>query len=144
MPTVIGQKRGAELDFDRRAFARALSQVPDGPIEIRVRKAPSKRSQDQNRWLWGVAYAKYLGPELGYDKHEQEEMHYWLVKECFGIHWDERQHDFVPNARSSRLTTKEFSEFMKWLIRYAAQKFHCRIPLPNEVDLSSVDEWEAA
>lgn len=103
-------------------------------VEVKVAKykVVQKRSLDQNAWIWGVAYP-LLAETLGYDKDEIPDMHYALIARCFGTHVDERLGTELPNKRSSKLTTAEFSEYMEWLVRFAAKEFSCVIPLPDEV-----------
>ena len=103
-------------------------------VEVVVRKPKSQRSLEQNAWIWGIAYP-ILGETLGYDKDELDELHYALVAKCFGVHMNEKMGVTVPNKRSSKLTTVEFSEYMEWLVRFAAKEFDCQIPLPNEVEI---------
>jgi hypothetical protein len=104
----------------------------DGELELTVRVRRKRRSLDQNAWIWGVAYP-LLGEGLGYDRHEIDDMHYALVAKCFGTHVDDRLGTEVPNVRSSKLTTKEFSEYMDWLVRFAAG-YGVVIPLPDEAE----------
>lgn len=121
-----------KLDADVRAqVAEYLRTFAGMAVEISVRKYNRKRSHEQNAWAWGVAYP-LIAESIGYDKHEHEELHYWLVAQCFGTHHDERIDADVPNVRSSRLTTAEYSDYMEWLVRFAAEKFGVIVPLPNE------------
>lgn len=104
-------------------------------VEVLIREEGRQRSNDQNAWLWGVAYP-VLAEELGYDKDEHEDLHYGLVAKWGGEHYDKRVGAMVPDKRSSKLTTKEFSEYMEWLVRFAATKCGgILIPLPNEAEV---------
>ena len=71
-----------------------------------------------------------IAHELGYDKHEHDDVHYALVAKCFGTHVKLQQE--IPNVRSSHLTTTQFSELMEWEVRFAAQELGVVVPLPNE------------
>ena len=115
------------------AFRAHLDQFKEKPVEVVVRLVKSKRSLDQNAWIWGVAYP-ILAETLGYDYEERESLHYALVAKCFGTNYDERLKADVPRKRSSKLSTKEFSEYMEWLVRFAAKEFACIIPLPEEIE----------
>lgn len=129
---------------DNRAYKQHAKKYVGRKVELVLRLRTSQRSNQQNRWIWGIAY-KILGPHFGYERNEHEQMHYGLLAQCFGTKVDTRFGFRVPKVTSSsKLTTKEFSEYMEWLVRYAAVEEHLQIPLPNEVDLSGVDEWEAA
>ena len=109
-----------------------LAQWEGQIVSIQPRK--KQRSRDQNAWIWGVAYPQ-IAEALGYEPHELEELHYGLVAKWGGEHFDKRLGAMVPNKRSSKLTTKEFSDYMEWLVRFGAKE--CGgvvITLPDERD----------
>lgn len=116
-------------------FREHLKTLAGKQVELVVRRLRNKRSIEQNAWIWGVAYP-LLAETLGYDKDEREMLHYALVAKCFGTHYDELLKADVPNRRSSRLSTAQFSEYMEWLVRFAAKEFDCQIPLPDEAEVS--------
>ena len=124
------------ITFDpanRRVLDAALESCKGHDVDVVVRVHQKTRSLEQNAYIWGVAYP-ILAEHLGYDKHEIEDLHYALIEKCFGTHFDQRMRQMVPNKRSSKLTTKEFSEYMDWLVRFAAQECGgVYIPLPDEV-----------
>ena len=100
-------------------------------IDVIMRKHQRRRSVKQNKWHWGIA-VPLIAHELGYDKHEHDDVHYALVAKCFGTHFDARLKQELPNKRSSTLTTAEMSELMDWEVRFAAQEWGIVVPLPNE------------
>lgn len=114
-----------------RAFRTSIWRMKPGPVVVSVEVKKSKRTLDQNAWVWAVAYP-IIAETLGYDRHEHADLHYALVAKCFGTHHDPALGMEIPNKRSSNLTTKEFSEYMEWLVRFAAQEFNCQLPLPDE------------
>ncbi len=127
---------GGTLALERPIdFRKYLHQLKEKRVEVVVRRAKTKRSLEQNAWIWGVAYP-LLAETLGYDYEERDALHYALVAKCFGTDYDERLKVDLPRKRSSRLSTKEFSEYMEWLVRFAAKEFDCVIPLPGEVEVS--------
>ena len=136
---VVSESGAIVFDRDdadrRRQYLRGLI---GRAVEVTVRPPRRQRSLDQNAWIWGVAYP-LLGEALGYDKHEYPQLHYALLAECFGATYDQRFGLSVPRVSSSKLTTREFSDYMEWLVRWAACEHGCIIPLPNE----AVDEREA-
>lgn len=121
-----------ELDgieaMQRKRYLRSLTGKRVGVV---VRERRAQRSHNQNAWLWGVALP-LLADELGYDEHEHETLHYALLGECFGHVYDPRSGQTVLAKTSSQLTTKEFAEYMEWMVRWAATEHNCRIPLPGE------------
>lgn len=100
-------------------------------IELILRPRRTKRSGQQNAWHWAVA-VPLIADTLGYDQHEHEQVHYALVAKCFGVTVEPKTGMEVPKARSSHLTTAEFSTLMEWEVRFAATELNCRIPLPGE------------
>lgn len=127
--TVDGQLAMQPLEAgQRRAFLRSLSGQP---VDVVIRRRRSKRSAEQNAWLWGVALP-VLAESFGYDQHEHEMLHYQLLAECFGERYDQRFGRAVPCRTSSQLNTQEFSQYMEWLTRWAAVEHGIRVPLPGE------------
>ena len=117
---------------DRQRFHGYVKSLSGALTEVVVRKRKSQRSLDQNAYVWGVAYP-IIADALGYDQHEHEDLHYALVAKCFGEHFDKRVGAMVPNKRSSKLTTVEFSSYMEWLVRFAATELGgIMVPLPGE------------
>ena len=121
------------LKLDARSrFQAYLKRLANQPVQLVLKKRESQRSLDQNAWIWGVAYP-VIAEALGYDLHEHDDVHYALIEKCFGAHFDTRLRAMVPNKRSSKLTTKEFSEYMAWLVRFAAIDLGgIVVPLPGE------------
>jgi hypothetical protein len=108
-----------------------LTRLAGKRVDVIVRVHRSRRSLDQNAWWWGVGLP-VIAAALGYDRHEHAALHYALIEECFGTTFDPRIGRTVPNARSSQLDTKQFSEFMEWVVRWAATEHGIVVPLPNE------------
>ncbi len=117
-------------------WKRYLKGFAGKRLELTARERKSKRSVDQNAWHWGVAIP-LIAETLGYDAHEHERLHYDLLAVRFGTVAiapliKAAPPRIVPAKTSSELNTEEFSQYMEWLIRYAATEFGCAIPLPNE------------
>lgn len=125
------------LDYTERDIRRQYLRGLRGQrVDVIVKPHRKDRSLDQNAWIWGVAYP-IIAAEIGYDEHEHEDLHYALMEKCFGSHFDKRLGSLVPNKRSSRLTTKEFSTYMDWLVRFAAQELGgILVPLPGEAEVA--------
>ena len=116
----------------RKDLDRWLLTLAGKAVEVVVKEKRNKRSSDQNAWHWAVA-VPLIAEAMGHDRDEYEMVHYALVAECFGTTKDERTGLDVPNARSSKLNTKQFSELMEWEVRFAAIKLGLYIPMPDEV-----------
>ena len=135
-PVFGGRVVGGRVEFDpAEAHARRqhLATLDGQRVEVVIRKRKTQRSLQQSAWLWGVALP-LLAESFGYDRHEHESLHYQLLAECFGSSYDQRFGREMPRVTSSRMTTKEFSDYMEWLVRWAAVEHRCIIPLPNEGD----------
>lgn len=85
---------------------------------ISVEPWKRKRSDAQNRFLWGVAYAMILeqgGETLG--GWTRDDLHEYFLGECFG--WEMLEgfgrKRMRPLKRSSTLTTEEFKEYLMFL-----------------------------
>lgn len=117
---------GLQLDADARQTIRRWVGK-----EVEIRPVTKRRSLDQNAWIWGVAYP-LIAEELGYDRDEHDDLHYALLAECFGRKHSDHFNIDVPAKTSSKLTTGEFSEYMEWLVRFAAKKWGVNVPLPDE------------
>ncbi len=96
-----------------------------------IREKKSQRSLDQNSWLWGVAIP-LIADHCGYDEHERDMLHYELLSVRFGTVTGKTTGAQMPAKTSSQLNTKEFSEYMEWLVRWAATTLDVVIPLPDE------------
>jgi|SRR6185369_2600960 len=121
---------------NRPAWLAFLGTVRGSELTVTVEKKSRKRSVVQNAWLWGVAYP-LIAESIGYDHHEHEHLHYDLLAVRFGTKAvtplvDGAPPRIVPKQTSAGLTTKEFSEYMEWLVRFAAEKFSVVLPLPDE------------
>ena len=133
-PVFGGRVVGGRVEFDPaevHARRQHLAALEGKRVEAVIRPLKTKRSIVQNNWLWGVALP-LLAESFGYDTHEHESLHYHLLAECFGSTYDQRFGREMPRVTSSRMTTKEFSDYMEWLVRWAAVEHGCIIPLPNE------------
>lgn len=116
-----GRTEAAQASAVMRALA-SLSTDKAWRIEIREQKAT--RSDAQNRFLWGVAYPTVL--EAGGEAlagWEAEDLHEYFLGECYG--WEILEgmgrKRVRPIRRSSRLSKKEFADYVAFIQRRAAQ-----------------------
>lgn len=103
---------------------------------VEVKAHSPKRSDPQNRYLWGVAYAALAKALPGWDA---EDIHEYMLGEHFG--WERAELlgrvKLRPIRRSSKLDKKEFAEFVDFIQRKAAE---------HGVDIPDADPfyWEQA
>jgi hypothetical protein len=100
---------------------RFLDALPDGKAwKIEVAQYQKRRSDQQNRYLWGVVYAAFKTALPGWDT---EDIHDYLLGEHFG--WERLEGldrtRLRPIKRSSKLGKQEFAEFVDFCIRKGAE-----------------------
>lgn len=98
------------------------------PIEISSREWKPKRSEQANRYLFGVVYA-IISQETG---NNVNDLHEFYLGEFFG--WEEYEvlgrKRVRPRERSSKQVKSRFSEFLESVISHAAS-LGIVIPPPN-------------
>lgn len=126
LPRVGQGDRGRAIER-LAGFLRALGA--DAAWRVDITRARKRRSDQQNRALWGVAY-KTLADATGNDP---EDLHMFFLGEHFGWEVIEvmGQKRRVPKRRSSKLNTVEFMGFYDFIQRRAAECGYY-IPSPNE------------
>lgn len=126
------------LPVGRKDAARAaafLNALPaDKAWKIEVSESKPKRSEQQNRYLWGVVYETILkGGGEALQGWEAEDLHEYFLGECFG--WETLEgfdrKRIKPIKRSSKLNKMEFSDFVAFIQRKAAE-LGVYIPDPGE------------
>ena len=114
---------------------RFFHNLPMGkPWKVSVNEYRKTRSNEQNRYLWGVCYPTILetgGETLaGWTK---EDLHDYFLGEHFG--WETIEgfgkKRIKPFRRSSKLSTMEFVDFVDFIQQKAAE-LGIYIPSPNE------------
>jgi hypothetical protein len=89
--------------------------------EVTVAEKKRRRSEQQNRYLFGVVYTEIAKHLVGWDK---DDIHEFCLGEHFG--WETVEgfgkKRLRPIRRSSRLNKQEFCDFVSWIQRYMAEK----------------------
>lgn len=118
--------------FDRVVAASlALGEVCDLTIAEHV----EKRSNAQNRMMWSTVYDQLiegLAREIGYEKNEKDQLHEACCALYGGTVIDKVTGQAVRKFRTSTATKQEFTEYVEWLARWAAQEHGVVIVLPGE------------
>lgn len=88
------------------------------PVEIIVRPYKPRRTEQQNRYLWGVVYA-IISQETG---NEPNDLHIYFCGEFFG--WQDYEVMGMKRLRPAQTSSKQikarFSEFIEFIISKAA------------------------
>jgi hypothetical protein len=118
------REKGAE---DVRSFL--MSMRPNRRVLVEICEYQKKRSDEQNRALWGVAYAT-LKDATGNDPEDLHtyfcgEFTGWKVIDVMG------QKKRVPNRTSSGMSTVEFAEFYAFIQQRSAETVGVFIPDPD-------------
>jgi len=121
--------RERQVNSVREFLMRAL---PGQRLKVTVEVAKKKRSDEQNRYLWGAVYPTIIR-EAQLQGWSAEDLHEYLLGEIFG--W-ERMEGFGrtrmrPVRRSSGMSTVDFAHFIAEIQRRMAEK-GIYVPDPNE------------
>ena len=111
---------------------RVLECLPMKRWHVEITEAKPKRSEPQNRYLWGVVYPTIL--QAGkLDGWSANDLHDYLLGEHFG--WElvegfgkKRQR---PIRRSAKLNKQEFSDYVAFIQQRMAEH-GIYVPDPNE------------
>ena len=119
LPKMLPRDRAIER------VAGFLSRLPQEKAwRVSVTEQKRTRTQQQNRYLWGVAYPAILaggGEALG--GWTAEDLHEYFLGEHFG--WETLEgfgrKRVKPLRRSAKLTTQEFSDYVGFIQRKSAE-----------------------
>lgn len=99
---------------------RLLASLPlDKAYRVEIAEHKARRSDQQNRYLFGVVYRELLKALPGWDISD---IHDYCLGECFG--WETIEgfgrKRLKPLKRSSRLNKVEFADYIGFIQRLAA------------------------
>jgi hypothetical protein len=124
----------------RPFFDRFVQSLPDGQeLVLTVEPRKDKRSNAQNRMAWGTLYDQLIygiADAAGYDRHERAEakelIHEGLTAKFQGTVTDKVTGQQVRKFRTSKATKQEFTDYVEWVCRFAAQEYGVVVMLPGE------------
>jgi hypothetical protein len=124
---------GGLLVMDRpKDYGRHLRSLAGKPVEIIARRRRSQRSLDQNAYLHGVVF-----PAIAEEQGDSVEgVKFDLMGEKWGWTTTASGHHIPVRPHTAEMTVEECTQFIDWVIPWAAQKLNVRIPLPNEVEVA--------
>jgi hypothetical protein len=120
-------RKGGSID---RLVSFLSALLRDHDVDVTVKRHRDRRSDQQNRYLWGAVYPAILKHLEGWDA---EDIHEFCLGEWSG--WEILEglgrKRMKPLRRSSKLSTTEFMDFVDHIQRTMAEK-GIYIPDPNE------------
>jgi hypothetical protein len=118
-----------KLDNHNRYLVQ-ISKLEGQRIELVLRKQRETRSDNQNKYMWGVVY-EILSQQLGYETEEIHEiMKYKFLRATKG--GGGQVFDLVRST--TKLNTTEMETYLEKIRRFASMELNCFIPLPNECE----------
>ena len=102
-------------------ITRLLASLPlDKAWRVEIAEHKARRSDQQNRYLWGVVYPTIAKSLAGWDA---DDIHQYFLGEWAG--WETLdglgKKRLRPVRRSSRLSKQEFSDYVGFIQRRAAE-----------------------
>jgi hypothetical protein len=105
-----------------RAFL--IKAVPGKRLKVTIDVAKKRRSDDQNRYLWGVVYPTILQSSEELGGWSAEDLHEYFLGEIYG--WDTLagfgRKRLRPIRRSSGMSTSEFNDFISQIQHRMAEQ----------------------
>jgi len=120
-----GTIQNGKLKLDNPAqFNRKIEELEGKRIEIDLKVRRKNRSLDQNAYYWGVVLAA-ISDFTGYDVEDlHNHFKYNLLKKDVG--------NLNTFKSTSNLNTKEFTDYIDKIIRFANQVLGIEIPTPEQ------------
>lgn len=150
LTSICDIKKGKLHIIKRDKFATAVQTLPAGRYTLTLEKIYRRRSTQQNKTFWGLAY-KILQQgfyELGWDNADETFVHEWAKANCLPAEYVERLKkihaekcvnkdsgeilDIPFVLTTTQMTTVEGIEYYRNMQRLGAELLGVDIPDPNE------------
>lgn len=114
-----------------------LSRFKEGEtIDAIFKKHRKSRSNQQNRYLWGVVY-EMIAKEIGeHPEKVHELMKYKFLRETKEVNGEE----MIYLESTADLSTDDFGQYIDKIKDWALHFLNITIPEPNQVDLETIKE----
>ena len=131
----VVDKKMKMLDHEKAAISRWISTFKNGTkLDIVIRKHKSKRSNEQNRYYWGVVIpilAEYFGHDNAEDMHED-------LKLKFNPIGSKLYPEKTIGGTTTKLSTVDFfsadDSYVERICRWAAMEYSIYIPPPKKME----------
>jgi hypothetical protein len=126
----IGYLSNGKIDIQQlEAYHYYCENTPDSLLQITVDRVTRVRTENQNKYYWGVV-VKYMSYITGYTS---KECHDILVKEALEPKFEFIDGIVIEKPKStSGLNTYEFFQFVESARLFVMYQFGVTIPLPND------------
>ena len=112
---------------DPESFKTWIATNLSGEVTVTVEKRTNKRSNQQNRYLWGVLLSM-AADATGFDEYEVKGI---LCKRFLTKVVEKNGKVYEATLGTSGLTTVEFNKFFEDCWRFAAEEWNIYIPDPS-------------
>ena len=126
-------RRGRLRIVRAHLFAEQLAGLREGPVEIRIERKRATRSVEQNAWYWSCLVG-LVAEHTGYTPDEIHELYKakFIPKRLAVADGNgEIVGEFVIGGSTTKLSTKEFTEYAEAIRQWAAETLHVVIPDPR-------------
>lgn len=125
-PIWRGNVENGELKLVQPSLFKRYLHSLRGEVEVIVRKWKKRRTDNQNKYYWGVV-VPILCESLGYSDEEMHEALKWRFLR-------NKEREKLPTVKSTAgLSTIEFNNYIDEIVRWASQE-GIIIPDPNQID----------
>ncbi len=115
------------MDYPTQLVVR-LASLEGKRVEVVVRQETKTRTNQQNKYLWGVVYA-IISDNTGYDT---EQVHDAMKIKFASKHLE---NDLTITERTSKMDTGRMTCYIDDIKRWASEFLHCYVPDAGEVEL---------
>ena len=140
----IVNKKLKLFEHEKKAITLWCSTFKNGTkLDIIIRKHSSKRTNDQNRYYWGVVIpilADYFGHDNPEDMHEDLKLKFNPMKSKIDS-------DKTIGGTTTKLSTVDFysadTSYIERICRWAASEYAIYVPPPKKIEPEANAQREA-
>jgi hypothetical protein len=132
------------IGFDQSR--QILSTFNGDRVQIRISKHSPKRSDQQNRWYWGVCIPTIINTiyEQSGEKYTKDDIHDWHLSKVFNLQVETKEMLGVTimtykQVRMSKLSTVEFNDKKEIIQAYWAGRM---VDIPDPISINDTSPRE--
>ena len=108
-------------------------------ITIQEHKETRRTAQNKLLFLWHGELSKHIEESTG-DIFSTDDIHEYVAENLLPKNVVTIGQSIIVRTKTSKLNTKEFSEFLSRYHRWAEQKYKCLFSLPDDLYFKAVGE----